>query len=127
MTYLTCDRSLKKENHLRKKISEYMWQPEKGLVTSSRLLLFFIIISIKRLGSIAKKKKIFEGFLINLFQKNIVFPREFLECMVYIFSCLSKLNGNLELVSDAYLFHENFPYKILCQLSNSFFTFQGIK
>ena len=47
--------SLKKSNKIdlamdykRKKSSEHTWQPEKGLVTSSGSLLFFIIIPIKR-------------------------------------------------------------------------------
>ena len=35
-------------DYKRQKSSEHTWQPEKGLVTSSGSLLFFIIIPIKR-------------------------------------------------------------------------------
>ena len=50
------------------------------------------------------KLDFFWGFLIILFE-NIIFPKEFLQCIGCISSYLEKLNCGLELVSGAHFLH----------------------
>ena len=93
-------------DHQRKSISENICTSEKGLVTSSRPLLLFAIISIKR-DWVRKQKRsltFFEDFLIILLQ-NILFKKEILECIGYILGYLQNLSSGLGLVSGTQFQH----------------------
>ena len=76
-------------------------QPKKRPVTSSRLLLLFIILSKKDTG--CKGSLPFEGFLILLFQ-NILFSKEFLACSDFL-AYLPKSKSSLGLAFGAYFLY----------------------
>ena len=67
--------------------------------------------------------------------RNILFPKEFLECTGYISSYLPKLDSGLKLVSGAHVLHilsmNNSLYDTLSidqvSISQTFFTSQDIK
>ena len=61
-----------------KKTSEQTWQTEKGLVTTSMLLRFYINFHKRRPGY--KKKMRFDYLtILTIFFQNILFPKEFFE------------------------------------------------
>ena len=61
-----------------KKTSEQIWQTEKGLVTTSTLLWFYINFHKRRPGY--KTKMRFDYLtILTIFFQNILFPKEFFE------------------------------------------------
>ena len=95
-------------------------QAKERLVASSRPLLFFIILSIKRAWEQREKLSwLFKDFLIVFFQKNF-FSREFLAwsgCFG-IFTKIKKGSGtSFPCAFSAYFFHKNVSYLILYQLT----------
>ena len=104
------------------------------LATSSKPLLFFIILSIKK-GWVQKKTqcKPFYGFLIILFW-NILFLKEFLACNGYfrLFTKIKKGSGNnFWYTFSAWFFIKKVLYLILYQLTRfqccTFLPSQDIK
>ena len=88
------------------KTSEHVWQPEKGLVNSSKFC-FHKNFSYLRLDLKIEIKFVFFTVLIIPFQ-NISISKNFIKSIGYIFSYLSKLHSFPKLVPGAH-----FPSPIL--------------
>ena len=102
-------------------------QSEKRLKTSSRCLLFFIILSLFYLSANEK------DFLIILFQ-NILLSKEFLVCIgcLKLFIKTKKGSGTCFWCAySAYFFHKNGPYVMLDKMTKfqyqTYFPSQDVK
>ena len=102
-------------------------QSEKRLETSSRCLLFFIILSLFYLSANE------EDFLIILFQ-NILLSKEFLVCIgcLKLFIKTKKGSGTCFWCAySAYFFHKNGPYVMLDKMTKfqyqTYFPSQDVK
>ena len=77
---------------------EHIWQPEKGLATSSKHILLFNNFRREKPGWKTKIK--FDSLRI-LFQ-NILFQKEFFECLILFLPIYKKINSDLKLVYGAH-------------------------
>ena len=85
----------------KRNFSRHVLQPKERLVTSSRPLLFFKILSIK-MDWVQRKEssQILKGFLITIFQ-NILFSKEFL-AYIYYFGLFTKIKRGLRITFVAH-------------------------
>ena len=87
----------------RRKPYEDIWQPEKGLITSSSPLLFFKERKMTEKLTWKTEIKLYFLKFLAIIPQSIIFIKEFPECLSeYILCSLTKLNGGHALVSAAY-------------------------